>query len=409
MPQQLIIYIKDISTLDADWVFCSPTGEISSPISSGSVSELAEKNNLGGALTIRCVLNSDYLHFSYQSVPAKNKQRALQAIPFALEEQLAEDIEELHFATDIPVNNIYPTAVIQHKLLEELLSSLSAFNIQPSAVYADINCLPQTTGSWNILCTDNGISINPFTDSVIHCDADSFSIILPRLLQQTDNDILPDNINIWSKTEITLPEDMPAEITITQQSFSHSELSLFLEALNSRSAVNLLQGRYKVISQNTEWWKPWRLAAALAATAFCLQLLSGGLSLNRLQTENKQLEHQINKIYKQTFPRSKRIVNARVQMENKLKKLRKGSGKSDFGFTDLLIVTSPILQQTADIEIQTMDFNNNKLELNVSTNRLANIESLKSRLNQLGQIKAELLSSSSKAKLVNAKIRIEAL
>jgi len=409
MAQQLIIYIKDIHSLDADWVFSSPAGEISSPVSSGSISELAEKNNLNNAASISCVLNSDFLHFSYQSIPAKNKQRAMQAIPFALEEQLAEDLEELHFATDNAVNNIYPVAVIQHKQINELLSSLSAFNIKPSALYADIDCLPQTTGSWNILHTKNGISINPFADSVVHCDADSFSLILSRLLQQTANNDLPGNINIWSETEITLPEDTPDEITITQQSFSHSPLSLFLKSLNKRSAVNLLQDRYKVINQNTEWWKPWRLAAALAATAFCLQLLSGGLSLNRLQTENKQLEHQINKIYKQTFPRSKRIVNARVQMENKLKKLRKGGGKADFGFTGLLIITSPILQQTADIEIQSMDFNNNKLELNVSTNRLANIESLKSRLNQSGPIKAELLSSSSKAKLVNAKIRIEAL
>jgi len=409
MAQQLIIYIKDISSLDADWVFCSPAGEISSPVSSGSVSDLAEKNNLDGATSISCVLNSDYLHFTYQSIPAKNKQRAMQAIPFALEEQLAEDIEELHFATDNAMNNIYPIAVIQKKLINGLLSSLSTYNIKPSALYADINCLPQTTGSWNILYIEDNISINPFTDSVIHCDVDSFSLILPRLLQQTDNDVLPDNINLWSKAETALPENLPPDITITQQPFNHSALSLFIEAINKHSPVNLLQGDYKVINQNTKWWKPWRLAAALAATAFCLQLLSGGLSLNRLQTENKQLEHQINKIYKQTFPRSKRIVNARVQMENKLKKLRKGSGKSDLGFTDLLIITSPILQQTNDIEIQTMDFNNNKLELNVSTNRLANIESLKSRLNQLGPIKAELLSSSSKAKLVNAKIKIEAL
>ncbi|MCK5336262.1 MAG: hypothetical protein KAQ67_08865, partial [Gammaproteobacteria bacterium] len=133
MATQLVIYLKDISSLNADWVFTSQSNEITTPVNSGTIAEFAEKNknNILSAQLITCIINAELIHFSYQNIPAKNKQRALQAIPFALEEQLAEDIELLHFATTSAENNIYPVAAIKHELLQNLLNKLKEHGIQP--------------------------------------------------------------------------------------------------------------------------------------------------------------------------------------------------------------------------------------------------------------------------------------
>lgn len=414
MAEQLVIYLKDLHSLDADWVFSSQNGEITTPLNSGSIDELVEKNknSIQSVQVITCIIRAENIHLSYQHIPAKNKQRALQAIPFALEEQLAEDIELLHFATSNPKNSIFPVAVIKHEILQSLLAKLKEYDIAPSNVYADIACLPQTENSWNLLHHENIISIDQHQNSIIHADLNTFAIILNQLLQQTSEEQLPDTINIWSDSEesiLQLPDNLPESINVIHHEYKSSPVSLFSKNLANKNIINLLQGSYKVVTHSNHWWKAWQVAAILATIALVLEILSGTLMLNRLESENSQLNKEITQIYKKTFPRSKRIVNARVQMETKLKQLRKNNNKGSSSFTDLLATTAPIIQQTNTLSIQSINFNNKKLELQFSIDKLSSVETFKTRLNKLSNIKAEIISSASESKLVNAKITIEAI
>lgn len=414
MAEQLVIYLKDINTLEADWVFSSQNGEITTPLNSGSISELVEKNknNILSVQKTTIIIYAEHIHLSYQNIPSKNSQRALQAIPFALEEQLAEDIELLHFATSSPQKNIYPVAVINHETLKQILSNLKKYDINPDNVFADISCLPQDPNSWNLLSHNNSISINQHSNSVIHADTDSLAIILNQLLQQTDEGQLPDSINIWFDNEtetLQLPESMPENIEVILHEYKKSPLSSFSKNLTHKSIINLLQGPYKLASQSNNWWKVWKATAILAAIAITLELISGGIQLNKLESENKSINKEITRIYKKSFPRSKRIVNARVQMGNKLKQLRRSNNKGVSSFTDLLVNTSSVLQQTDSINIKTIRFSNKKLELQFSIDKLSSVDSLKLRLNKLPNIKAETVSAASESTSVNAKISIEAI
>lgn len=414
MAEQLVIYLNDIHSLSSDWIFTSETGDVTTPLSSGTIAELVEKNknSLTSLKNVICIINSELVHLSFQNIPAKSKQRALQAIPFILEDQLAEEIEQLHFAASNAENNVYPVAAIRHEFMQSLLSNLAEFNISPSAVYADISCLPQKANCWNILNSKSGICIDQHTDSIIHTDADFFPDIIKRLLKKADKAQCPDSVSIWSATdaaELTLAENMSENINIIQYEYDTSPIVHFLKMNNNKSLINLLQGPYKVVSHSSHWWKVWRVAAILGAVAIVLELVLGTVQLNKLTSHNELLEAEITNIYKKSFPRSKRIVNARVQMENKLKQLRKGKSKGAASFTDILLDTSPVLQATPGITIQAINYNNNKLQLSFSIDKLSSVESLKQRLNKLHNIKAELISSSSEAQQVNAQISIEVI
>lgn len=414
MAEQLVIYLKDLNSLDADWVFSSQDGEITTPLNSGSIEELVEKNknSIQSTQSITCIIRAENIHLTYQHIPAKNKQRALQAIPYALEEQLAEDIELLHFATSNPKNSIFPVAVIKHETLQSLLQKLKEYGISPLNVYADITCLPQTENSWNLLHHENIINIDQHQDSIVHADSNSFTILLNQLLQQTTEDHLPDTINVWSDCEdnkLQFPDNLSQNIDIIYHEYKSSPVSLFSKNLTNRNIINLLQGPYKVVTNSNHWWKAWKIAAILAAIALVIEILSGTLTLNRLESENSQLNKEITQIYKKTFPRSKRIVNARVQMETKLKQLRKNNNKASNSFTDLLATAAPIIQQTNSLSIKSINFNNKKLELQFSIDKLSSVETLNRRLNKIPNIKAEIISSASESKLVNAKITVEAI
>jgi len=412
MANQLVIYLKDINTFNADWVFTQANGELVTVADTGSISDLAEKNKhaISDASHIICIIKADLIHFSYLDIPAKNKQRALQAIPFALEDLLADDIELMHFAIGKASQNIYPVASIKHDTLKTILQTLEDAGIKPDQLYPDILCLPRPDKSWNILQHNNTIGLHLNSGDLIHTDKDTLPVILQSLKKQDTEESHPEHINFWTDESDTPAElELPDNTELKQVTYQHSPLSLFCSNLQSEQLVNLLQGAYQVVNQSKQWWKPWRLAASLAAAAIILELVSGSISLNKLEKQNAAIDSEIIKLYKQTFPGSKRIVNARVQMENKLKKLRKSNGKADYSFADILIDIAPVIKNSANTTIQGINFHNQKLEIQLVLDKISTAESLKKQLNNLKNIKAELLSASSEAKQVNARIKLEAI
>lgn len=411
MAEQLVIYLHETDTLYADWVFTQRNGELTTVTESGPLAELVEKNKntLATVSQIVCIVGADILFYSEVNIPAKNKQRALQAIPFALEDQLAEDIEALHFAIGKAENSRYPVASIAHSTLKSLIEKLQQAGIKPDAIFADALCLPQNSRQWTLLQHKDKTSIRTDNGDVITTDNESLPVFIHSLLKQKEEH-LPQTISVYLEADHELTGlSAPENIEIKQVRYKQTPLSLFCPQLNQPEMLNLLQGPYQAKKQSKQWWQPWKTAAVIAAAALVLQLISGSLNLNRLQHENQLINNQITQIYKKSFPRSKKIVNARVQMENKLKQLKKSSGKSDYSFTDILLDSAPLIKQTAGAEIQGINYHNRKLEIQLVLDKLSTAENLKNQLNKLAHIKAELLSASSEAKQVNARIRLEAL
>src|ERR1700733_3855809 len=81
-------------------------------------------------------------------VPAKSGARIQQIVPFALEEQVAEDIDSLHFAVGRRVGGSarIPVAVVSRALLDGWLGQLHAAGLSPECLYADSSLVPDNPG-----------------------------------------------------------------------------------------------------------------------------------------------------------------------------------------------------------------------------------------------------------------------
>ncbi|MGH3630940.1 MAG: type II secretion system protein GspL, partial [Sciscionella sp.] len=62
----------------------------------------------------------------YASIPTRNLQKVLQAVPFALEDRLAEDIETLHFALGQRDEHGYTVAALSRSYITQWLEQLTA-------------------------------------------------------------------------------------------------------------------------------------------------------------------------------------------------------------------------------------------------------------------------------------------
>ena len=95
MADTLLIHYKPCDVQNVSWVFVDEHGKLTSKLSHGPLSDISALAK-GRRTTI--LIDSSCVNLESVNVPSQNRQRQLQAVPFALEDNLAVDIEDMHFA-----------------------------------------------------------------------------------------------------------------------------------------------------------------------------------------------------------------------------------------------------------------------------------------------------------------------
>src|SRR5262249_41322418 len=135
-------------------------GHPSGPPQSGPLS-LAAPRAVGRRI---CVLvpGTDVL-LAEPEVPMKAGTKLQQVVPYALEEQLADDIDDLHFAIGKRAADSQrtPVAVIRRSLMEEWLTQLKSSGLEPESMYTESDLLPQNPGQAVALLEEDVVVVRP--------------------------------------------------------------------------------------------------------------------------------------------------------------------------------------------------------------------------------------------------------
>src|SRR5580658_284380 len=109
------------------------------------------------------------------AVPRAAGRRVCVLAPYALEEDLAENIDELHFAIGKRTADSMhtPVAVVARALLDEWLATLRAAGLEPEALYADSDLLPVNPGQAVALLEEDVVSVRPPGGSPVTLPADA--------------------------------------------------------------------------------------------------------------------------------------------------------------------------------------------------------------------------------------------
>ena len=336
---------------------------------------------------------------THVAIPTTQRQRLQQAVPYALEEQLAEDIEQLHFALgQRDVQKHLAVAVIAQRHLDSYLNVLREFQLSPAVVLPEVFILPLISESWSVMSYGQRVLVRTAKQAGFAIEAENINTILPFLT-------MPSQIIVWGQLSESVREafnslNMPIIEKIRDESFLISN--------NYRTVpINLLQGKYQPVSQTAHLWRPWRLTAALLLVFGCIEIGKLGLYYNQLEQQAQALNQQIEQIYRQTFPQAQKIVNPRVQMEQQLIELKGKAKNIQAGnFLILLNQLSPVLSKVTSLNLKEISYQSGKLELSLEVADLATLESLKRYVKEAG-MNAVISPSGGESKVVRAKLQVE--
>lgn len=98
-------------------------------------------NSLSGK-EVLVLLPATWVYHSSTDIASKNAELLTKSIPFAIEEELSNEVDENYFAFNLLNDDSQNVVAIEKKYLDELLIHLKAAKVQAKAIYSEIDWLP---------------------------------------------------------------------------------------------------------------------------------------------------------------------------------------------------------------------------------------------------------------------------
>lgn len=305
-------------------------------------------------------------------LPARQASKVLQAAPYALEDQLAEDVDTLHFALGPrQKDGRWPVAVVARTKMAEWLAPFTERGLHPDQLLPDALCLaPADGGRWSALAEQDQVLVRNGAFSAFSCSPED----LEMLLQMADADRK-------STLRLIVPRDIAADFTrlgwpVELLPGFISPLEALLQSHRPENDINLLQGRYSQKEDLERLWRPWKLSAALLGLWVGIAAILHGLSAWQLSKELRQQEDANIQRYQQLFPSETRILpDFASQVETQFQVIKGSNGGG--GLLPLMQVLAEALAAAPGLTLQSVQYREGSLYAALSGGNLQALETLR--------------------------------
>lgn len=404
MRPRLAIRLPSAEADTLRWVSLDDQGRPEGDSGSGGWSEAAAAS--AGREVIGLAPALDVLLLSAQ-IPTQSRQRLVQALPFALEDQLAQDVEALHFtAGPRDATGATWVAVVERMTLARWLDAAREAGFELDQVVPELSLVPVAPGGWSLLVEHGDFLLRTGHHGGFAGDPDNLDTLLELALSEAGDDA-PQALHVYEAAPLPVPLELPG-LEVSREPVADAT-ALLAGQLPARPAFALRHGPFARVRSASVQWRRWRPVAVLAVVALALDLGLAGVGQWRLEARSEQLQERIEEQFRRAFPGSDRIIDPRSQMESRLRALRRGgdSGPGS-GFLELVGRVGPTLSSAGDLQIAALAYRDGDLELEVSAGNLQQVDQLKQRLEGLGGLRVEVRSARSEGDRVQGRLQISA-
>lgn len=398
MAESLLIRIPETGVDHAEWAVLDEKGNIAGDVMQSGLGEAAGQ---AGGRRVTVIASGEDVVLMEADVPAASAAQAKKAIPFALEESLASDVDELHFAIGKQTEDKrYPVAVVSREQMDRLKSQYEEAGLHPVAVVPESLAIPRNGGDdqsdWYAMLANGRTILRQRDFQGFAVESRSFSAMLDRALREAEDDA-PGKLNLYRIGET----EKPSLTIATASAQCESALEVFARGVASPS-INLLQGDYSRRQQYGKVFKPWKMTGVLLILLLLVWGGSGLFEYIRLGEREAQLSRQIEDVYRKAFPEARNVPDPQKLMRQKLAQF--GKGGSDFLAT-LGEITRAISAEK-DLALLSVNYREGRLDLELDAGRLEMFDALIKRINAGGKLNATIQSANKQDSRVRARVRV---
>ena len=283
----------------------------------------------------------------------KLSRTVLQTLPWRLEDELAEEVENLHFALLNHSQGKAYMAVVAQSLMRQWQAWLQSADIHSQQWLPDTLSLPFDDNQCTVLKLDNQYLVRNGEYQGSVCDPSWLPLFLESV-QEASEEV--EVLDLSPETD----DDSNAMSAIDQD---HTLRPLLTTAANS--SFNLLQGEFQPESAVFRHLKPWRTAAVLLITTGLLTLGLNMSSTAKLNRQSEALRAEANAIYNDLFP-GERVVRLEFSLNQKLSALKQPGDDNRQGLPALLDELAPTFESEPSLKPVRLDYDHTRQELRMT-------------------------------------------
>lgn len=345
--------------------------------------------------SVQAVVPASVVLLAQVKVPSRNRRKMFQLLPYIVEEKLMYDPDSIHVAAgpQLPGGETV-VAVIDKAWMKRVIGALQSAGLPPWRMWPETLMPAVPLGTWTVVWNGREGFVRTGMASGQSLDGGSAEApplgLLLAAKEAVAKGSAPRKINL----QLAQGSDQPdLESWATRLGVKVAVTGTWdwsAPAYGMEKGVNLLQGEFAPARFEPDSRQRLRIPLLLAGIIVALQLGGGLADWLLLSYEKRQLDADMQKAFRQAFPEAKVVVDAPLQMQRNLAELRHARGLSDpADFLPMLAKAAPILSQSEPATIQSMQYENGILKIDVLLRGSQMPEQMRDRFQSAG-MKAEI-------------------
>jgi general secretion pathway protein L len=371
----------------AEWVAVDSGGARLGNVSRGTLADAAAA--AAGRRVIALVPGADVV-LAQPELPVRTQARLLQLAPVALEENLAADIESLHFAVGrAGLDRRVPVAAVDRARFRGWLEAMRAAGLDPAAVYPDSLVVPANPAHVVLLLDGDRVYVRRPGALPVALEADPMdaALLVAGLPPSDAAEAEATHLMVyaspadWERARPAV-EALRERIGSSKvQLLPDGPLPVYAATAVTEPPFSLLQGEFTVRQGFAGQWHRWRLAASLLGVFVALHLLTLGVDWWRVNKQEREADQQLTAAASEALPGTpnvERIPNLRTAVDNRLRGSRSVTGAGLIGTLDALAVAAP------GVQVESLSYRDGVTDLTLDAPDMAAFDRVQQVVTQLG-------------------------
>lgn len=338
-------------------------------------------------------------------LPSRRPAAIRAALPYALEEQLSQELDEVHLvAGPRREDGRLLAAVVDRQLLQGWLELVTRAGMRATALVPVALLFERWRESQQLVLLPANwpqaegalLALVPGQEAQL-VESSLLGLWLPRTLAQL-GEPAPDVVALGCDLSAA---GLPAGVSLQQQ--TAVDMQHWLQPMRNKVPLNLLTGDFAVREQSASWQRlrPLAWVAVLLLALGWLQLAAETWLLER---QRMQTADAIDALFDTTLPGSTRVMP--VEQFRQLLGASASNSQSKPGMGNLLYDVLDTLRQQPRVTLKQLRASGSELEMELELGSYAELEALREALVGRGTLQEQLQGADSAGESVSARLRV---
>jgi len=338
-------------------------------------------------------------------LPTTSRAKIAQALPYALEDQLLGDPEQLNFSWRREADDRLSVAVTGREQLKVWTDALAQAKQRPRSLCPVTLALPYALDCWSAAFLGDELLVRRGEVSGFVCPASLNAppaLLLAALQEAGRSKKTPDCLVLFNPPKAVRADAWQTALGVPVR----VESSGIWEAQTAaQPPINLL-GRERATRQiNLQMLRPYLVGAVALAVWVVGSIVFDASEWWRLRREHSKATEEMTRLLRDAFPETKAVLDPALQMQRNLEALQAKQGAANADFLPLLARTTTVLRASPRVRVRGLRYADRTLTLELTWPTPASPESVRNALEAAG-LRAEILAVTPRAGEVDGRIRL---